>query len=272
MHAANAGVDDAGRDAHEAEAILRRTGPAIERLLREADLPGDATAFVAFVRAAIAARERLKFEFMKDLDLVLETAVELGGELGLGRDDLSFVHVDDLLRFATDSPDGASGARLRRVAGQSRKRFALTTALRLPDLIGTETDVVVMRAAAGTPNFVTAGLVTGPIVALDDDPSAASAGLDGAIVAIRAADPGFDWIFSHRIAGLVTQYGGIGSHMAIRAAEFGLPAAIGCGETIFEMVRTAAAIELDCANRGIRPVAPPPSRGVPPWAVGEIAA
>ena len=47
---------------------------------------------------------------------------------------------------------------------------------------------------------------------------------------IESADPGYDWIFTHDIKGLITKYGGAASHMAIRCAEFNLPAAIGSGE------------------------------------------
>ena len=69
------------------------------------------------------------------------------------------------------------------------------------------------------------------------------------IILIENADPGFDWIFSHKIKGLITKYGGANSHMAIRCAEFGLPAAIGCGERTFETLKQAAIMELDCAAR-----------------------
>ena len=36
--------------------------------------------------------------------------------------------------------------------------------------------------------------------------------------------------FFHKIKGLITKYGGANSHMAIRAAEIGLPSVIGVGE------------------------------------------
>ena len=42
--------------------------------------------------------------------------------------------------------------------------------------------------------------------------------------------------------------------MAIRCAEFGTPAAIGCGEQTFERVVRADAIELNCAEKVLRPV------------------
>ena len=35
------------------------------------------------------------------------------------------------------------------------------------------------------------------------------------------------------ILGLVTKFGGINSHMAIRCSELSIPAVIGCGEQIF---------------------------------------
>lgn len=71
--------------------------------------------------------------------------------------------------------------------------------------------------------------------------------LDDRIVLIENADPGYDWIFAHRIAGLVTKYGGANSHMAIRCAEFGIPAAIGCGEQRFDVLCKAHRISLDCS-------------------------
>ena len=58
--------------------------------------------------------------------------------------------------------------------------------------------------------------------------------LENKIILIPNADPGFDWIFSHSISGLITIYGGSNSHMAIRSAEFGIPAAIGIGEIKFK--------------------------------------
>ena len=54
--------------------------------------------------------------------------------------------------------------------------------------------------------------------------------------------------FTKNPAGLITKYGGVASHMAIRCAEIGLPAAIGCGEIIFDYLSTSSKIFLDCKN------------------------
>ena len=69
---------------------------------------------------------------------------------------------------------------------------------------------------------------------------------------IENADPGYDWIFLHKIRGFVTKYGGLNSHIAIRAAELGLPAAIGSGEVLFKSWSKAKTINMDCANRQVR--------------------
>ena len=101
----------------------------------------------------------------------------------------------------------------------------------------------------GRPTYITQRLVAAPTATLV--PGEVEA-IDGKIVLIESADPGFDWIFSHELVGLVTKYGGANSHMAIRCAEFGLPAAIGCGERLFDILSKGRVIEMNCATGSIR--------------------
>ena len=42
---------------------------------------------------------------------------------------------------------------------------------------------------------------------------------------------------SIKIKGLITKYGGVNSHMAIRCAELSVPAAIGVGEVIYNKIK-----------------------------------
>jgi phosphoenolpyruvate-protein kinase (PTS system EI component) len=70
--------------------------------------------------------------------------------------------------------------------------------------------------------------------------------LNGKIICIEGADPGYDWIFSRKIAGLITKFGGANSHMAIRCSEYNLPAAIGCGEQPFEKIINSNIVILNC--------------------------
>jgi phosphohistidine swiveling domain-containing protein len=76
--------------------------------------------------------------------------------------------------------------------------------------------------------------------------------LEGKIALIPQADPGYDWLFGRGIAGLITLYGGANSHMAIRAAEFGLPAAIGVGESRYASWSRAQVLELDAGNQRVQ--------------------
>ena len=66
-----------------------------------------------------------------------------------------------------------------------------------------------------------------------------------------SSDLGRVWVFSSNIAGLITEYGGANSHMAIRAAELGLPAAIGIGSKLFNKLSKSNKIKLDCGNDNI---------------------
>jgi hypothetical protein len=42
--------------------------------------------------------------------------------------------------------------------------------------------------------------------------------------------------------------------MAIRCAEFNIPAAIGCGSLVYETVNTSEKILLDCKNKKIKKI------------------
>jgi phosphoenolpyruvate-protein kinase (PTS system EI component) len=46
-------------------------------------------------------------------------------------------------------------------------------------------------------------------------------------------------------------YGGVNSHMAIRAGELGIPAVIGAGEVLYRQWSKVESIEIDCANKQV---------------------
>ena len=75
--------------------------------------------------------------------------------------------------------------------------------------------------------------------------------LRGKIVFIRSADPGYDYLFSKEIGGLVTQFGGANSHMAIRCAELGIPAVIGAGEKNYLIWSQYKKVTMDCLKKQI---------------------
>jgi hypothetical protein len=240
-------------DIGAARAALEGAKRPAQALLRSLGFATSVDELMEFVLAAIPARERFKFEFMKSVDAILESIAQFGACFGFSRADMACLPLEPLRNAAANSLSAAVEAELRRAIEFNKKRWNLTCAIRLPYLIGASEDVDAFQLAEWTPNFVSNRSVTAACIHLDG--TSGGPLLTGRIVLIRAADPGYDWIFGHGIAGLITEFGGAGSHMAIRAAEFNLPAAIGVGEVIFDRLVRARVVELDCASGVVRAVA-----------------
>lgn len=204
-----------------------------------------------FMRSTVIEREFFKFEFTKSLSLALEFLASAGGHLGFGRDDLS--HLDLVAIKSSLHYDNAYelGNYWRILIDGSSKVFNENSKLILPDVIFGGADFFVIDSVEQRPNFITQRRVRGRVVDLDNDDGS---DLTGAIVLLKKADPGYDWIFTRDIRGLITRYGGPASHMAIRCAELDVPAAIGSGEMIYDMVKRNSEIVLDCGGKKIRRV------------------
>ncbi len=218
----------------------------IEQELEGLGLPADADWFIDFLVDAIEGREHSKFVFSRNLSDALERIAEFGDQHGFSREKLSYVSLETFFELTLDhSPSNLESWLADRVQ-KGREKHSMTTSVELPPLLYDETDFLVFERPAREPNFVTGKTVTADVVELgaeDVEPE----DIDGKIVLIEQADPGYDWLFGHDIAGLVTKYGGSNSHMAVRAAEFSLPAAIGVGENHYDTLRRADVLELNCA-------------------------
>jgi len=231
--------------------LRHRERDDLDRLLRESGLCVSAAGFLHHASTAIIGRERAKFLLSRLLSDALEGMAAWAASRGLGRDELSFLTVDDL-RECTTRRDPRL---LRDVIVQRRARLERLGTLRLAPLIRDGADLILQMAQPPMPTFVTGQAVTAPPLRLDPR---AHAGPDvaGRIACIESADPGFDWLFAYRPAGLVTEFGGGNSHMAIRCFELGVPAAIGVGRELFSRVSAAPYVELRCAERSVRPGCP----------------
>lgn len=219
------------------------TKAEIERELEGIGLPADCDRFVSFLEDAIEGREYSKFVFSKNLSAALERIAAFGDKHGFSRNELSYVSISDLLDLTTNPPSAGLESWLERRIEEGRNQHTVAQAVELPPLLCAEDDFLCFERPAREPNFVTNETVRAGLVEPDveEDPD-----LDGKIVMIPQADPGYDWLFGYNIKGLITMYGGTNSHMAIRAAEFGLPSAIGVGESMYEQLSGAELVELDC--------------------------
>ena len=116
--------------------------------------------------------------------------------------------------------------------------------VKLPYLIVSNNDFFVSSILLSKPNFISYKNITGKIVFLDG--KSKNINIKNKIVVIENADPGFDWIFSKKIKGLITKFGGVNSHMSIRCEELNVPAIIGFGEDNFSKLKSQSIININC--------------------------
>ena len=237
---------------------------AIEMRFAAAGCPIGGKEFLDFATQSIQLRENLKFTFTRVLSDALEAVAVLGERVGLTRMQMACCNVADIEAVAA-GPNVAAEirARLADVISARREQWADRAGMLLPDVVLEGSDLLFVKSLPGRANFITDRTSEGDVVIVQDSWGTAGVSLDGKIVAIVAADPGFDWIFSFRLAGLVTKYGGATSHMAIRCAQLQVPAAIGCGEALFAEVVAAERVRLDCAMKVITSVRASETVGAP---------
>lgn len=229
----------------------RETLLRISDHLRRAGLPHNPDKFLEFVSTAFKEREQSKFDFTIVLSHCIEAVAKLGEILGFTRLELSYLTIKDILTAI----DHRSSQRLRnqwaRRISKRQEQWETAEHVRQPSIIFSPTDLAVVKPLTSKPNFITSSKVEGHVVNLTSPIPSDNTRLGNSIVAIEAADPGYDWLFSHRIAALVTKFGGAASHMAVRCAEFGIPAAVGCGDELFRKVIASNRIQIDCGNKEI---------------------
>ena len=220
----------------------------IERLLKEHGIEHDILSLIHFIKGGIEGREYSKFVFTRSLSDALSLVKQIGEENGLSTEDCSFLDINDVRALYSES--GSVAARLKASVAEGKRRYNLTRRIVLPPLISAPDDAFAFHLPSIHPNFITKQCVTAPVSTIDDSPEE----LKDTILFVPSADPGFDWIFSRGIAGFVTQFGGVNSHMAIRANELAMPAVIGAGETLFGHWKRADKICLDCGNQQVQVV------------------
>lgn len=225
----------------------------ITAVLQQEGLRCDGPQFLAFVEKATQARELSKFEFTKNLSDALELLAKAGEAMGFTRKEIAMLDVNDIFQI------NSSSTHVQKVSEEWKKLIkiqeqekAINDKLVLPSLIFSEQDFEIVQHYQAKPNFITQKRIESSIVNITELQDVVP-NLEGCIVILENGDPGYDWIFTRKPAGLITKYGGVASHMSIRCAEFGIPAAIGCGELIFNQVKNAQQVILDCKAQKIIP-------------------
>ncbi len=232
---------------HKHEAPLSRS--LHERIgagLRDAGLELSSDEFLGHLGAAIAGREYGKHVFTRTLSGVLEHVATWGESLGLGRDELAHLSLEQV-EAAMTLPAAEARRRCRDAIGEAREQAAAVDLIELPDVLVRTSHLLFHESSDEQPLFVTKACVRAPVLVADGLPDPER--VRGTIVLLERADPGYDGLLALGVAGIVTAYGGANSHMAVRCTELQLPAAIGVGREQLRRLASGRAMTLDCGGR-----------------------
>jgi glutamine kinase len=221
----------------------------LNKLLEKSNLDFSNTDFLFFIKESLVERENLKFEFTHNLSDALELISNAGTDLGFSKNELSHLDINTILSSYKKFKKSELKIFWNKKISLQKKKYLINNFLVLPPLIFSENDFNLINYFISKPNFVTSKSITSQIIFLDNVNH--DIDISNKIIMLKNADPGYDWIFTKNPSGLITQYGGVASHMAIRCAELALPAAIGCGEIFYEKLKFASKIMLDCKNEKI---------------------
>ncbi len=220
----------------------------IDNLLVENGLRINAQQLLAFIKEAIEGREYTKYQFTKSLSQILILVEELALKYGLNRDDAANIDIAVIKNlYSTVEYINLSDLFMENIK-HNKKMYELTKVIKLPSVILTADEVYSYYLLNEEPNFITLKTVVGEILS---EEYINTSNLENKILFIKSADPGYDYIFSKNIGGLVCQFGGANSHMAIRCAELGIPAVIGIGEKEFCKWIVKKKIRIDCLSKNI---------------------
>lgn len=225
------------------EAIMDK----IQTELEENGLKVSACELLAFIKEAIEGREYLKFVFTKSVSEILRLIEELGVRVGISKDDMAYLDVGMIKQLYVDLYYGDISGIFSQNIQKNKEQYEYARQIKLPSIIVEPKDVYSYFLLNEEANFITQKTIRAEAVRqenIDND-------VQGKIVFIQSADPGYDFLFSRNIGGLITQFGGANSHMAIRCAELGIPAVIGVGEKNYNIWKSNIYLEVDCAKRQV---------------------
>jgi phosphohistidine swiveling domain-containing protein len=174
--------------------------------------------------------------------MIFENIKKIGVKYNIALKDLSFLKISTFLDMYYDLSDQDVKNYLKKEISVNKKKYQLNKSIKLPDNIISNKDIYINTSNKNKINFFGKKKITGEIIILN---KSKTQNLENKIICIENADPGYDFIFSKGILGLITKYGGVNSHMSIRCIESNTTAAIGIGHELYENIITKNYVTID---------------------------
>ena len=221
----------------------------IERIIIEKNLNTNFGNLILFIKESIEGREYAKFLFTKHLSQIILYVEEFGARFNFSKEELAHLDIQRVVNLYATLDHRDVAEILNSDIEINADFYNYTKAIKLPNLILKKEDIYNFFLEDNEANFITLKRIEASIII---EEKILSSDIEKKIVCIQSADPGYDYLFSKKIGGLITCYGGANSHMSIRCAEMGIPAVIGCGEKSFAVYNKANSILIDALNKQVK--------------------
>lgn len=204
---------------------------------------------INFIKKSIYFREYSKFVFSKSIDLIFENLKLLSQRNKIRIEDIQHLDIQIVkdLYYSINTEDVYKI--FKKNIDKNLLNYQIDRFIKLPEVITKTNDIYSFLESPSKINFIGEKKISSKVKVINNPNK--SKNLFNKIVCIENADPGYDYLFNHKIAGLITKYGGANSHMAIRCAELNIVAAIGVGNHQFSKIGENKKLLLDPINKKI---------------------
>ena len=206
--------------------------------------------FFIFAKESLRLREWSKFIFSKSINEIFNNLEILSKQIQVSKNDLEFLSINTILNYNSYLDYRRIKNLIKREILEQKKALQISEQIKLPDLIINEIDLEYFYLKESEGNYVTDKFVTGKIFHYKSYRDIKK--IKDNIVLIENADPGYDFLFSKKITGLITKFGGANSHMAIRCMELQIPAIIGIGEKNFDKLQSINTLHINCEQKNFK--------------------
>jgi len=219
--------------------ITKKEYTKINTLLKKNKIETDVSNLLNFCISSLKLRENYKFMFTRTLSDGIQLLRNFSNKEKIS-DHISNTTIKSIYQIK----EKKDISKIKKRSFNNIKISEYYNYVKLPYLIVSNNDFFVSSILLSKPNFISDKNVTGKLIFLDG--KSKSINLKNKIAVIENADPGFDWIFSKKIKGLITKFGGVNSHMSIRCEELNIPAIIGFGDDNFSKLEDNSIVNIDC--------------------------